>query len=220
MGKFTELEISIIGAQSHNWPPPDTSLQWQALHDVIAMTQQAARNADNEIMAFESDSDLSAEGKRRRVAAVAQQAIEALETNGMLARAEKAVGRWLQGLDEKIRTVLTTRTNVGDTMLAAEIRAHVASQKNQEIFLEKHKGDARVVQAVVGARAFLSGLTEESKDLFLKRAALAMSPKEVAQKEQLSKALEIARQSIAQAARKIAERGQLARTANGWATKL
>jgi hypothetical protein len=46
-----------------------------------------------------------------------------------------------------------------------------------------------------------------------------MSPKEVAQKEQLSKALETARQSMAQAARKIANRAKLLKTAKGWKPK-
>ena len=78
--------------------------------------------------------------------------------------------------------------------MAAEIRAYVASQKNQELFLEKHKGDARVVQAIAGGPAFLSGLSEEARSQFLHRAALTMFPREVAQKEQVSKALGVARQ--------------------------
>ena len=95
----------------------------------------------------------------------------------------------------------------------------MAAQKNCELFVERYKGDARVVQAVIGAPAFLSGLTEELKNFFLQRASLAMFPKEVAQKKQLSKAMGVAHQSIEQAARKIAERGQLLKTSNGWEPK-
>jgi hypothetical protein len=49
--------------------------------------------------------------------------------------------------------------------------------------------------------------------LFLQRAALSMFPKEIAQKEEMSKALGAARESVKQAARKIADRGQLVKTA-------
>jgi hypothetical protein len=40
-----------------------------------------------------------------------------------------------------------------------------------------------------------------------------MFPKEIAQKEEMSKALGAARESVKQAARKIADRGQLVKTA-------
>ena len=219
MGKLSEVEIAMIGAHSHNWPSPETSLHWAALHGVVKKAQQVTRSSDNDISAIESDGDLSAEGKRRRATEIAASAIEQLQGDGQLAKAEEAVGRWLQRLDEKIGIPSAPPGNVTETMLAAEIRAHVASQKDRESFLEKHKEDQLIVQAVLGGPAFLSGLTEELKNFFLQRAALARSPKEMAQKEQLSKALGTARQSIEQAARKIAERAQLRRASNGWEPK-
>ncbi|MEZ0280571.1 hypothetical protein, partial [Methyloceanibacter sp.] len=91
MGKLSDLAIATIGAQSLRWPAHDTSLQWQALHDLVATAQQAARNADNEISSIEADPNLSVEGKRRRAAEIAKKSIEALENNKELAKAEDAV---------------------------------------------------------------------------------------------------------------------------------
>jgi hypothetical protein len=73
-----------------------------------------------------------------------------------------------------------------------------------------------LLQAVLDAPAFLSGLSVVSKNDFRRRASLGMAPEEVMRKEQLSDALETARQSIKQAGRKIAKRAQLLETINGW----
>ena len=206
MGRISDVEIAMIGAQSHNWPAPDTSLQWQALHEVVAIARTTTRQADTAIVEVETDRDLSLEGKRRRVAEVAKTAIKALEQDTHLTKAEEAVNRWLQKIDEKMQEPLA---GMNDAVLASEIRAYIAAHDNPQSFLEKHKTDPCLTHAVRGAPAFLSGLTEGAKESFLQSACFAMSPKEMEQMAQLSRALATAGQSIGQAARKLAERGQL-----------
>jgi hypothetical protein len=52
-------------------------------------------------------------------------------------------------------------SNIGEAVLLSEIRAHLAVMKGDKIgFLEKHGIDPRVASAILGAPAFLSGLTD------------------------------------------------------------
>ena len=94
MGKLSELEIAVIGAQSLRWPPPDTSLQWQALHEVVGTAKHIARQADDDIAAAESNSNLSLEGKRRKVTELAATAIAALDRSDHFERPSKL---WADG---------------------------------------------------------------------------------------------------------------------------
>ena len=72
----------------------------------MCRAQQAVRDVDRDISAVESDQELSAEGKRRRTAEITKRALETLEADDHLAKAEEAVTRCVRRLDEKIASSL------------------------------------------------------------------------------------------------------------------
>ncbi|WP_072394324.1 hypothetical protein [Hyphomicrobium sp. CS1GBMeth3] len=230
--RFTETEINAkIAPRSVRWPAAETNPVWSALHRVVAVAKEQVIAADKFISERETDPDLSDSARIRKIGEDAKLYIDLLIVNDLpeLQSATAAVERFF---DNIAKGTFAKERKPGpytsDDALAAEIRAHVASQKGKTgqtdapyQFAFKHRSDPRVFEAITGAPAFLSGLTDEQMTTFAGSAAEALWPDEIQAKRELKKALAEAGQAVKAAERMIFERsnGCLLKTGSGYQVK-
>ena len=70
-----------------------------------------------------------------------------------------------------------TPSNIAEAVLQSEIRAHLAAMNGNKVsFIDQHAADQRVASAVLGAPAFLSGLTEAELAIVHQRVEQHVSP--------------------------------------------
>lgn len=85
-------------------------------------------------------------------------------------------------------------TEIADVLLAQEIRAHIAKQKDTDLIdyllRTNNKTDIRLVSAVLHAPSYLSGLTDEHKNLFIREAEIALFPGAAGSRCRLKKAFD------------------------------
>ena len=84
-------------------------------------------------------------------------------------------------------------------------------------FVAKHAGDPRVVAAVLGAPAFLSGLTDADINIVKTQVAKRVAPEIAECKAETMRALQDAETGWRAAIRQISERGGLGRPHDGFA---
>jgi hypothetical protein len=110
---------------------------------------------------IDGDIDLSTEGKGRKKKKLAATAVADFEKSKALLDAKEAVERQLAEWAKDTGLAVKPPTNIAEAVMQAEIRAHLAAMKGSKLgFLAKHATDQVVASAILGAPAFLSGLTD------------------------------------------------------------
>ena len=216
--KISDAELGMIGAQQVRWPSADTNIAWRHLHEAVTAIREEVRGADLAIAEKEADRDLSDVGRLKVIGAIGIAFIGTLKRLPEIGRAEASAHRMVEHF-AKGASMPGAPTEMVDVMLAQEIRAHIASQREPANYVLKHKSDARFVAAVAHAPSYLSGLKDEEKNLFLREAETAMFPGASGDKRELLKAQDQLQSIIRHAEKVIGERAQLMKTQDGWDIK-
>jgi len=119
-----------------------------------------------------------------------------IENYAPIEKASNAVARRLEKLREKM-TVLPGTPGGADVHVASEIRAFIRAQESPEQFAYGLRTDPKVVQAVLGAPSFLSGMSDEAAGRLRAVALETCHPEEVREVEELTAAEKIARDALA-----------------------
>ncbi|WP_027142095.1 hypothetical protein [Mesorhizobium sp. WSM3626] len=211
--KIYDSKLAMIGAQEANWPSSDVSIWWRKSHEAMAAIRAGVRLIDIKISEQEGNNDLSVAGRLKAIGQIGLAAIEAGIGGAEVAAADREIDRRVAHVSTAI-TMPELPNDIADVMLAQEIRAFIRSKRgpgDPVMYLHNTKvmGDPRVVAAVSGAPAFLSGLTDEEKTQFITRAQLALFPSSATEQQALLKAKLLLHDAVGQADRMIGERAQL-----------
>jgi hypothetical protein len=207
-----KLQLAIAPGQAR-WRPPDFT-HWQKLHEVPTEARARATKALAAMSEVDANSDLTAEGKAKERAKIAEKAIADAKASKALDNARDAVERqqhlWAEkfGLDQVIKPAEDLHT----TSLHAQIREHISGMKEGRLpFLQKHAADPLVASSVLTAPAFLSGLSDAEVALVRHQVERALMPEEIAEaKADAEKALAEAEHGWQRHVEIIAERAGLA----------
>ena len=120
---------------------------------------------------------LSAAGKESKKKEIAEAAIADFEKSKTLAAARDSVEHQITKWDEEIGLTPKTPATIGESVQLTEIRSYISAMKGNRVdFVAKHAGDPRVVAAVLGAPAFLSGLTDADINIVKSQVAKRVAP--------------------------------------------
>jgi hypothetical protein len=121
------------------------------------------------------------------------------------ASVEDQVAKW----NKQLGLTPKAPESVGDAMIQAEIRSHLASLKAGErmAFIDSHASE--VAAAVLSAPSFLSGLTPAELGVARQRIEVRADPGIAAAKADTTRALADAEAGVRNAIRQISERGGL-----------
>lgn len=213
--RISEAEIDIrIVPMSVRWREGQT-VAWDKLLGGVTALKALVRKLDNECVAAEGDRGLSAEGIALRHKELAQKALVQLANFAPMQSAEKAVANELAALEERMIKLPSSPTEVSDLMLAAEIRSYVAQQKNPVEFAFQSVEDNRVLGAVIGAPAFLSGLTDEHLGQLREKAREKHNPQQVEKQRSLRKALADLQEGVEATKRLVLQRTEMRMDSSG-----
>jgi hypothetical protein len=200
------------------WPKntDDSPSWWKALHDTVDGARVIMAMLDEVFEDIDRDPDLSPSGRAKRRAEQAASALKELDEYAPLVKAANLTEKRITRVREKVSLLPESPTPTGvDIALATEIRAAVRAEKEPEKFAFGLRGDAKVMQAVLSAPAFLSGMTNEGVERLRAAALESLYPSERAEMEQLTSAEKIAREAVISARNRIAERAGLVKDAAG-----
>jgi hypothetical protein len=210
-----ELKPSILGDKP-TWGGDPT---WNALHTAVDDARDRVTQCFAKISAVDDDMTLSREGKTLKKAEIAEAALDGLKKSTTLTKARESVQRQVAKWDAQAGLTPKAAATPEEGALLSEIRQHVASLKGpgRVNFIVQNAHDPRVVQSVLGAPAFLSGLSDADvgvvKDQVVKRNA----PEIFEKRNETTKALADVEQGWRNAATQIASRGGLPKPSNGGA---
>lgn len=216
--KISDTALAMLGAQATRWPSGDVNVAWRTLHEAIEAIRLVVRETDLALVEKAEDRELSDYGMLRALNALGLAGIERLRNLAEVRKADASVARMLEHAESGIKIPDAP----SDSAIGAEIRAYLASKGSGATgaFNEamKRRGDPEVVAAIKAAPAFLSGLTDEQKNLVISSATTAMFPGPAKERDALTAAQEYLRQTIRNAEAKIAQLAQLRQTRPGeWA---
>jgi hypothetical protein len=204
MARWSNVEKNGLGAVSAKWPRGIS--HWDSLHESIGGLRSLLEVLDNAFEAIDADGDLSSSGKTKRKIAEGASVLKELESYSALEKASNAVARRIEKVREKITVLPGQPLGAAEIAVAAEIRAAIKAEADPEKYAFGLRSDARVVQAVLGAPGFLSGLSDQAVDRLRESALHALHPKEVAEIDELTAAEKVARDALAVARERIAAR--------------
>jgi hypothetical protein len=201
--RWTDNQINMVGAQASKFPGHEV-LHGQALRAVPEGARELLRAANKTMTQIEHDPNLSAEGKRNKLADVAREVLAQLDKP-----AESAAGRRIEKLREKMEAVVNEGKpqDVAGAQIAAEIRAHIARAEAPAMTALKLTSNKQAVAAVLGAPCFLSGLNEQEVSAF--RANVLDSTNEQKEVRQIENALAVCHGAIKSAESMVSNRAQL-----------
>jgi hypothetical protein len=205
--KWSNLEMD-VGVLSARWPKIETTY-WNSLRESVDGLREMMRLLNDRMDAVEHDADLSPKGMVRLRADIARGALSELNDYVPLTKATNAVARRINALKERMTVLPATPTSAAEIALAAEIRAAVRAKPEPEKFAFEHRTDPKLVAAVLGAPAFLSGLTPEAVDRIRDIALRSLHPAEVEEISALEAAEMVAAQAVQHARERIAKRGEM-----------
>jgi len=209
-----QLRATIVPTQS-GWPEPKV-VHWIKLHSCADEARERVAQAWATMTEIDRSVDLSSEGKARRKKKIALEALAEFEKSKTLALAKEAAERQLSVWAERAGLAIKAPINFPEAMVAAEIRAHLASMKDQRLgFLEKYATDPVVAGAVLGAPGFLSGLSENEVTFVRKRVEKHVAPEIAAARDDVLKAMKDAEHGWQRAMDKIGERAGLTKGPDG-----
>jgi hypothetical protein len=210
--KFDDLKIHMtILPEAHKWPTPDYT-HWEKLHSVANEARSRVAKAFAALDEVDRNPDLTAEGKAKERAKLAEQAITNFHKSNTLENAREAVERQQTYWANKIQQAITPAADYGTAVTYAQIRDRVSSmdEKSRLSFIDKHIDDPAVVSAVLSAPEFLSGLSAVEIGVVKQKVAKrVLSPEAADAKTATEKALLAAEKGWARAVDVIAQRGGL-----------
>jgi hypothetical protein len=197
---WSAAALATIGAQASRLPETPVT-HWMEMKAAPARVREIMAEANVALAAIEDDSTLTPAGKQQRAAELGKAVIAKLE--GATESAEKAADRRIQALNAKLSTVIE---KPADPAVAQEIRAHIKNQPSPIMAALALVGDPQTVSALVGAPAFLSGLTDKDIAL-LKSKVLGTTPhqKEI---QEIEGALGVVSAAVKSAKAMVSERAQ------------
>jgi hypothetical protein len=225
--EFETLKVrASVTPQSENWPSGDVKvsimgnqptikgeLHWSTLHDCVSDARNRVLKTFGAMAAIDEDRNLSPTGKADKKREIATKAIADLERSKSLAKAQAAVEHQVTKWNEQLRP--KAPESVGDAMLCAEIRSHLAALKPEArlSFIDNHTTE--VAQAVLSAPAFLSGLSPAELGVLKQRIEARANPAIAEAKAETLKALQQTEAGWRAAIQHIRERGGLPKGLNG-----
>lgn len=214
-GAWNDSYINVVGAQATKFPNVNVD-HWNRLRTCIDGVRELLRDVNNEMNAIERDPDLKPQAIARKVTEAGKSAAAKLDNFTMLQLAEHAAETRIEKLQKGIREVLLRGEpkNPGEVAVLSEIRSHIRDQKDKAaMFAAGHRNDPRVVSAVLGAPAFLSGMTDAEVGNF--RSAVLDSSDPANEQEQVERALDVCRAAIKHAQSMIKERAGIRKDPDG-----
>jgi hypothetical protein len=110
---------------------------------------------------IDDDKTLSREGKDLKQREIAEAAVTDFEKSKTLASARTSVERQMAKWAKETGIAPQPPATIAESVQLSEIRAYLSAMNGSRVdFVAKHATDPRVVAAVLGAPAFLSGLTD------------------------------------------------------------
>ena len=207
------------------WPSPDVqvsilgdkptikggALHWSALHAAVDDARERVTKAFAKMAAIDDDKSLSSAGKDLKKKEIADAAIAGFEKAKTLSSARDSVEHQISKWDKQLGLTLEQPATIGDAMIQAEIRSHLASLKagDRMAFIDTHATE--VAAAVLAAPSFLSGLTPAELGVVKQRIEASVNPEIAQAKAETAKALAHAEQGWRAAMRQISDRGGLGR---------
>ena len=228
--QFEILKIkAAVCPSKDNWPSPDVEvsimgdrptvkggmLHWSALHDAVSTARDRVTKVFAETSAIDDDKSLSREGKNLKKREIATKAIADLQRSKSLDKARASVEHQLTKWNEQLGLTPKAPESVGDAMIHAEIRSHLASLKagDRMAFIDAHATE--VAAAVLAAPAFLSGLSPTELGVVKQRIEARANPELAKSKAETTRALADAEAGWRSAIRQISERAGLGRPHDG-----
>lgn len=158
----------------------------------------------------ETDDDLSPKGRAKLRADIANEVLAELDQFQPLSKAKNVVARRISNLKEKMVALPGEPTTQKDLAVAGEIRALLrAKGEDAEQFAFSHRTDPKLVAAILGAPAFLSGMSQDAVERLRAVASQALYPAEVEEIAALEAAERVAMQAAEHARERIARRAEL-----------
>ena len=227
--EFKSVQLkALICPQQARWPRPDVEVtrkgeafvmlggQWPKLHAAMDEARERVSKAWARMDEIDADGDLSNEGRIRKKKTLATEAIADFQNSKTLEAAKAVVSRLKAKWSEETGLPTNPPSNIGDAMMQAEIRSHLAAMKGSKMdFLAKHAIDPRVAAAVLGAPPFLSGLSDTEAVVVKRRIEQYVAPEVVKVREATLRALQEAEGGWQRALDKIGERAGLTKGPNG-----
>lgn len=212
---FTDTEITIrIVPTSARWPD-NTLVAWRDLRDCVDAMRHAVKRLDEEVTEVERNPDLSIEGLRRKRAAAGMKCIQEYQNFAPFKKAERSVRDNLEFLEQRMVSLPKPENDATSVIAGAEVRAHIARQSNPLNFVLTNLSDSRVLKAVMGGPAFLSGITDIQLNLVREKARQALHPEQTEMSQLLTAALDDCRKGIAACLRMVLERTDVVIEADG-----
>ena len=229
--QFELLQIkAAVCPSKDSWPSPDVqvsimgdrptikggALHWSALHACVDDARDRVTKAFAKMAAIDGDKNLSAAGKESKKKGIAEAAITDLEKSKSLSAARKSVEHQITKWDDEIGLTPQIPASIGESVQLSEIRSYISVMKGNRVdFVAKHASDPRVVAAVLGAPAFLSGLIDADINIVRSQVAKRVAPEIAVAKDATLKALLETEAGWRTAIRQISDRGGLGRPHDG-----
>ena len=228
--QFELLQIKAAVCPSKDgWPSPDVQvsimgdkptisggmLHWSALHAAVDDARERVTKAFAKMAAIDGDRNLSPAGRDLKKREIADATIAGFQKAKTLADARYSVERQISKWDKQLGLAPEQPSTIGDAMIHAEIRSHLASLKAGErmAFIDAHTAD--VAAAVLAAPSFVSGLSPAELGIVKQRIAVRANPELAKSKAETTRALADAEASWRSAIRQISERVGLGRPHDG-----
>jgi hypothetical protein len=215
---WTKERINLVGAHDIAFPTT-TVTHWNQLRAVTKGVREELTELDATLLKIEQNKDLSAEGIKRQKAAVAKEVLTKLQNYHSLELAEYEAGVRAEKLDQKVSEVMALGKprDHGEAQVASEIRSFLKQQGDGALMKAVSlKSDYRLINAVLSAPAFLSGMSEDDVGK-LKAEVLQTSDPQI-EKVALQRAVDVCRSAVNTATTMIVERAGLRKKLNedGW----
>ena len=212
------------------WPSPDVQvsimgdkptisgggLHWSALHACVHDARNRVTKAFAAMGAVDDDKALSREGKDLKKKEIANAAVAGFEKAKTLVSARDLVESQMAKWDEELGFFSKPPATIGESVQLSEIRSYLSAMSDNRVnFVAQHVHDPRVIAAVLGAPAFLSGLTEADVGILKAQIAKRVAPEVAEAKTETVRAMQDAEAGWRAAIRQISERGGLGRPQQG-----
>ena len=188
---YNELKLKVtICPEQVRWPTQFT--HWERLHRVVNEARERVGKAYAPMDEVDANSDLTAEGKSKERAKLAERAAADFGKSSALSDAQTAVSQMQQRWAAKIDEVIKPAEDHVTAVMYAQIRDRISAldEKSRLGFIDKHIDDPAVVSAVLSAPEFLSGCSPvEFAVVKQKLAKRVLSPEVAEAKDSAEKAL-------------------------------
>jgi hypothetical protein len=187
-------------------------LHWSALHACVDEARNRVTKAFAAMGAVDDDKALSREGKDLKKKEIANAAVAGFEKAKTIVNARDLVESQMAKWDEELGLLSKPPATIGESVQLSEIRSYLSAMSDNRLnFVAQHAHDPRVVAAVLGAPAFLSGLTDADIGMLKTQIAKRVAPEVAEAKAETTKALQETEAGWRAAIRQISDRGGLGR---------